>query len=98
MLCPYCELNFNREPSEPHQTCERGFKRWENLDAIPEARSNRHVTNHQSQNIMAVPTLLPTNTQNETFGGVTYHIQGELVPALQVELEHFHLLCSVSGM
>jgi hypothetical protein len=31
---------------------------------------------------MAVPTLLPTNTQNETFGGVTYHIQGELVPAL----------------
>jgi uncharacterized protein (AIM24 family) len=37
---------------------------------------------------MAVPTLLPTNTQNETFGGVTYHIQGELVPALQVELSN----------
>jgi len=37
---------------------------------------------------MAVPTLLATNTQNETFGGVTYHIQGELVPALQVELSH----------
>jgi uncharacterized protein (AIM24 family) len=37
---------------------------------------------------MAVPVLLPTNMQDETFGGVTYHIQGELVPALQVELSH----------
>ena len=37
---------------------------------------------------MPVPTLLPTNTQNETFGGVTYHVQGELVPALQIELSH----------
>ena len=37
---------------------------------------------------MAVPTLLPTNKQDETFGGVTYHIQGELVPALQVELSN----------
>lgn len=35
---------------------------------------------------MAVPALLPTNTQEETFGGVTYHIQGELVPALHIEL------------
>jgi uncharacterized protein (AIM24 family) len=35
---------------------------------------------------MAVPIQLPTAAQNETFGGVTYHIQGELVPALQVEL------------
>lgn len=37
---------------------------------------------------MAVPTLLPTTAQDETFGGVTYHIQGELVPALQVELSN----------
>ena len=35
---------------------------------------------------MAIPTQLPTVAQNETFGGVTYHIEGELVPALQVEL------------
>ena len=35
---------------------------------------------------MAVPILLPTAAQNETFGGVTYHIQGELVPALHLEL------------
>jgi len=37
---------------------------------------------------MAVPTILPTTAQDETFGGVTYHIQGELVPMLQVELSH----------
>jgi len=37
---------------------------------------------------MAVPLLLPTTAQDESFGGVTYHIQGELVPALQVELSH----------
>jgi uncharacterized protein (AIM24 family) len=35
---------------------------------------------------MAVPKQLSTTAQNETFGGVTYHIEGELVPALQVEL------------
>jgi uncharacterized protein (AIM24 family) len=35
---------------------------------------------------MAVPVLLSTNVKNETFGGVTYHIEGELVPALQLEL------------
>jgi uncharacterized protein (AIM24 family) len=35
---------------------------------------------------MAVPVQLPTNVRNETCGGVTYHIQGELVPVLQVEL------------
>jgi uncharacterized protein (AIM24 family) len=35
---------------------------------------------------MAVPIQLPTAASNETFGGVTYHIEGELVPALQVEL------------
>jgi uncharacterized protein (AIM24 family) len=37
---------------------------------------------------MAVPVLLPTSVQNETFGGVTYHIEGELVPALHLELSH----------
>lgn len=35
---------------------------------------------------MAVPTLLSTSVQNEKFGGVTYHIEGELVPALHIEL------------
>jgi len=35
---------------------------------------------------MPVPTLLQTAVQNETFGGVTYHIEGELVPALHLEL------------
>ena len=35
---------------------------------------------------MAIPVQLTTSVQNETFGGVTYHIEGELVPALQVEL------------
>jgi len=35
---------------------------------------------------MAVPVLLPTTARDESFAGVTYHIQGELVPALSVEL------------
>ena len=35
---------------------------------------------------MAVPVLLPTAARDETYGGVTYHIQGELVPALSIEL------------
>jgi uncharacterized protein (AIM24 family) len=35
---------------------------------------------------MAVPKLLATAAANETFGGVTYHIEGELVPVLHVEL------------
>lgn len=35
---------------------------------------------------MAVPALLPTTANAESFGGVTYHIEGELVPVLHVEL------------
>jgi len=48
---------------------------------------------------MAVPVLLPTGLRDERFAGVTYHIEGELVPVLQVELqaqpvyfEHYVLL------
>jgi len=32
------------------------------------------------------PSLMPTTAQNETYAGVTYHLDGELVPALTVEL------------
>ena len=33
-----------------------------------------------------LPTLMPTKASNETFGGVTYHIDGELVPVLSVDV------------
>lgn len=36
------------------------------------------------------PTLLPTSAQEENFAGVTYHLDGELVPVLTVELEPPH--------
>ncbi|MFI5235717.1 MAG: AIM24 family protein [Gemmatimonadales bacterium] len=36
---------------------------------------------------MATPTLCPTSASNETFGGVTYHLEGELVPVLHIELD-----------
>jgi len=35
---------------------------------------------------VAVPVLLPTTARDESFAGVKYHIQGELVPVLSVEL------------
>ncbi len=35
---------------------------------------------------MAVPTLHPTRVHDESFAGVTYHLEGELVPVLHVEL------------
>lgn len=35
---------------------------------------------------MAVPILKPTNVQDENFAGVTYHVQGELVPVLITEV------------
>ncbi|HEX5483282.1 MAG TPA: AIM24 family protein [Terriglobia bacterium] len=35
---------------------------------------------------MSVPVLLPTAARDESFAGVTYHIQGELVPALSIEI------------
>jgi uncharacterized protein (AIM24 family) len=37
---------------------------------------------------MAVPTLIPTAARDATDAGVTYHIQGELVPVLSVELQN----------
>ncbi|MBY0522412.1 MAG: AIM24 family protein [Gemmataceae bacterium] len=48
---------------------------------------------------MPVPVLMPTAERDAKFGGVTYHIEGELVPVLHVELgataiyfEHYILL------
>ncbi|HTQ10656.1 MAG TPA: AIM24 family protein [Fimbriimonadaceae bacterium] len=35
---------------------------------------------------MAVPVLLPTNVQDESFAQVTYHVQGEIVPVLVTEV------------
>jgi uncharacterized protein (AIM24 family) len=35
---------------------------------------------------MPVPTQLPTAARDETFAGLTYHIEGELVPVLHLEL------------
>ena len=34
----------------------------------------------------SLPTLMPTSASAETFGGVTYHIDGELVPVLSVNV------------
>ena len=33
-----------------------------------------------------MPTLLPTQAHDETFGGVTYHLDGELVPVLTIDV------------
>ena len=33
-----------------------------------------------------LPTLMPTKAANENYGGVTYHIDGELVPVLSVDV------------
>ncbi len=35
-----------------------------------------------------LPQLMPTSASAETFGGVTYHIDGELVPVLTVDVSH----------
>lgn len=40
---------------------------------------------------MAVPKQLVTSVRDESYGGVTYHIEGELVPVLQVELDKVHV-------
>ena len=36
------------------------------------------------------PVLLSTSAKDETFAGVTYHVDGELVPALTVEIAPHH--------
>jgi len=48
---------------------------------------------------MPIPVLKPTTAHSETFAGVTYHVEGELVPVLHLELdgvpvyfEHYILL------
>ncbi|MDR3513456.1 MAG: AIM24 family protein [Caulobacteraceae bacterium] len=35
-----------------------------------------------------LPSLMPTTASAESFGGVTYHIDGELVPVLSVDVSH----------
>ena len=36
---------------------------------------------------MERPTLLATTANNETYAGITYHLDGELVPSLTIELQ-----------
>ncbi|MDE1170067.1 MAG: AIM24 family protein [Verrucomicrobium sp.] len=36
---------------------------------------------------MELPVLLPTSAQSETFAGITYHLDGNLVPALTILLD-----------
>ena len=36
------------------------------------------------------PVLLPTSAQNETFANLTYHLDGELVPVLTIEISPGH--------
>ncbi len=40
---------------------------------------------------MAIPTLHPTKVRDERYGGVTYHLEGELVPVLHLELEQMRV-------
>jgi uncharacterized protein (AIM24 family) len=55
---------------------------------------------------MERPKLLSTNAPDETFAGITYHLEGELVPALTVDLlpeqsiyfEHHILLWKHPGL
>jgi uncharacterized protein (AIM24 family) len=54
--------------------------------AVPAAGS---VGSYAAQGVSqpsAVPVLLPTAARNESFGGITYRIEGELVPVLHIEL------------
>ena len=54
---------------------------------------------------MHIPEPIPTDIHDETFAGVTYHIRGQLVPELQIELtnapvmfEHHVLLWKETGV
>jgi uncharacterized protein (AIM24 family) len=54
---------------------------------------------------MHIPEPIPTDIRDETFAGVTYHIRGQLVPELQIELssapvmfEHHVLLWKETGV
>jgi uncharacterized protein (AIM24 family) len=54
---------------------------------------------------MQLPAPIPTAVHDESFAGVTYHIRGELVPELQVEVgaaavmfEHHTLLWKETGV
>jgi uncharacterized protein (AIM24 family) len=42
------------------------------------------------ESTMERPTLLPTSAQDETFAGLTYHLDGELVPVLSVNIAPGH--------
>lgn len=49
---------------------------------------NRDWRSDPAETLMAVPVLKPTNVSDESYAGLTYHIQGELVPVLVVEVGH----------
>src|SRR5437870_10647006 len=54
------------------------------MDGITPAISHRCANGWGGE--MSAPTLLPTIAQAETFAGVTYHVDGELVPVLTIDV------------
>jgi len=55
----------------------------------PNRSASQDVSTAEEASDMAangLPTLMPTKASNETYGGVTYHIDGELVPVLSVDV------------
>lgn len=63
------------------------------MRALPAAAPARIVPDPRTRAVgpfreipMATPSLCRTSVVNETFGGVTYHLEGELVPVLHVQL------------
>ena len=79
------------------ESMPRHFSAWENLDARIRPRSNPPEPQPSTQTkLWLSPIQLPTTAQNETFGGVTYHIEGELVPALAFGIEHHRRLFRAS--
>ncbi len=51
-------------------------------------RLHRKFLIYSKQTMFQRPSLLSTKITDESFGGVTYHLEGELVPVLTIELNH----------
>lgn len=59
---------------------------WQSTSSKSSKSTDSHQLYTTGSRMNQLPTLMPTSAADETYGGVTYHIGGELVPVLSVDV------------
>jgi len=80
------QYNSQQQYQQPQYNSQQQYQQQPPLQQQSSQGSQLYQQHGNQISKIQRPVLLPTSLHEETFAGVTYHIEGELVPVLTVEL------------